>query len=220
LEEAKGQGTAKGETSKPNPHAPKAGPSANEECFHYKGKGHWKRNCKLYLESLKKDGGKDTTIAHTLVVYITDIFLANSYINSWVFNTGSVAHICNTMQRMIRSRSVGKGEVDFCVGNNARVTALNVRMMQLHLPLGFILELNNCYYVPSISRNIVSPSCLMKDGYSFASNDNGCVISKDDVFVAFASIVNGIFILNFDDAPVYNVNAKRPWLNELSPTYM
>jgi hypothetical protein len=36
----KGKGKAKGETSKPNPPAPKAGPSANEECFHCKGKGH------------------------------------------------------------------------------------------------------------------------------------------------------------------------------------
>jgi hypothetical protein len=106
------------------------------------------------------------------------------------------------------------------MGNNARVAVLNVGTMQLHLPSGFILELNNCYYVPSISRNIVSPSCLMKDGYSFASKDNGYVISKDDMFVAFASIVNGIFILNLDNAPVCNVNAKRPRLNELSPTYV
>jgi hypothetical protein len=121
---------------------------------------------------------------------------------------------------MIRSRSVKKGEVDFRVGNNARVVVLNVGMMQLHLPSGFILELNNCYYVPSISQNIMSPSCLMKDGYSFASKDNGCVISKDDMFVAFASIVNEIFILNLDNAPVCNVNAKRPRLNELSPTYV
>jgi hypothetical protein len=80
-----------------------------------------RRNCKLYLESLKKDSGKGTTIAHTLVVYITNIFLANSYINSWLFDTRSVAHICNTMQEMIRSRSVGKGEVDFHVGKSCCV---------------------------------------------------------------------------------------------------
>jgi hypothetical protein len=121
---------------------------------------------------------------------------------------------------MIRCRSVEKGEVDFRMGNNARVAALNVETMQLHLPLGFILELNNCYFVPSLSRNIVSPSCLMKDGYSFASKDNGCVISKNDIFVAYASIVNGLFILNLDDAPICNVSAKRPRLNELSPTYL
>jgi len=124
------------------------------------------------------------------------------------------------MQGMIRSRSIEKGEVDFRVGNNARVATLNIRTMQLHLPLRFILELNNCYFVLSLSRNIVSPSCLMKDGYSFVSKDNGCVISKNDTFVAFASIVNGLFILNLDDAPIYNVSAKRPRLNELSPTYM
>jgi len=52
----------------------------------------------VYLASLNKDnGGKGTPVACTLVVYVTDIFLANSYINSWVFDTRSVAHICNTM---------------------------------------------------------------------------------------------------------------------------
>ena len=74
-----------------------------------------------------------------------------------------------------KSRSVERGKVDFRVGNNARVAALPVETMQLHLPSGFILKLNNCYFVPSLSRNIVSPSCLMKDGYSFASENNGCV---------------------------------------------
>jgi len=101
--------------------------------------------------SLKKDGGgKGTSAAHTLVVYVTDIFLANSYTNSWVFDTRSMAHICNTLQGMIRCRNVEKGEVDFRVGNNARAT-LNVGTMQLHLPSGFILELNNCYFIPSLS---------------------------------------------------------------------
>ena len=147
------------------------------------------------MASLNKDGGsKGTPAAHALVVYVTDIFLTDSYINSWLFDTRSVAHIWNMMQRMIRSRSMEKGEVDFCMGNNARVAAL--RMMPLYLPSGFILELNNCYFVPSLSQNIVSPSCSMKDGYSFASKDNGCVISKNDIFVAFASIMNGLLMMH------------------------
>ena len=56
----------------------------------------------------------------------------------------------------------------------------------------------------------MSPSCLMKDGYSFASKNNGCVISKNNMFVALASIKNGIFILNLNDFPIYNTSAKRP----------
>jgi hypothetical protein len=66
----------------------------------------------------------------------------------------------------------------------------------------------------------MSPSCLMKDGYSFASENNGCEISKDGMFVAFASIMNGLFILNLDDAPVYNISAKWHRPNDLSRTYM
>ena len=77
-------------------------------------------------------------------------------------------------------------------GNNTRVAAVAVGMMQLHLPSGFVLELSNCYFVSNLSRNILSP-CLMKDGYSFASENNGCAISKNNMFVAFASIVNGLF---------------------------
>ena len=40
------------------------------------------------------------------------------------------------------------------------------------------------------------------------------------MFVAFASTVNGLFVLNLDDSPICNINAKRPWLADLNPTYM
>ena len=64
------------------------------------------------------------------------------------------------------------------------------------------------------------PSCLMKDGYSFANENNDCAISKNNMFVAFASIKNGLFVLNLDDSPIYNISAKRPRLTDLNPTYM
>jgi hypothetical protein len=76
------------------------------------------------LASIKDRSGTGTVVAGTLAIHITEIFLADSYINSWVFDTRSVAHIFNSMQGMI-SRSV-KREVDFYVGNNARVVALTV----------------------------------------------------------------------------------------------
>jgi hypothetical protein len=58
----------------------------------------------------------------------------------------------------------------------------------------------------------------MKDGYSLVSENNGCV--KDNMFVACASIVNGLFVLNHDDSTICNISAKRSRPNELNPTYM
>jgi hypothetical protein len=147
---SKKKGKAKDKIPMPN-QAPKASPATKAECFHCKEIDHWKRNCKLYLASMKSKGSKGTSTLGTLNAYVTDIFLADSYNNSWVFDTGSVAHICNSMQGMIRSRSVERGEVDFRIGNNARFAALSVGTMQLHLPSGCILEMNNCYFVLSLS---------------------------------------------------------------------
>ena len=93
-------------------------------------------------------------------------------------------------------------------------------MMQLHLPSRFVLELNNYNFVPSLSRNIVSPSCLTNDGFSFASENNSCVISKNNMFVASASIKNGLFVSNLDDSPICNRSVKKPRLNDLNPIYI
>jgi len=49
----------------------------------------------VYLASLKDGGSKGTRAAHTLVVYVTNILLTDSYIISWVFDIGLVVHICN-----------------------------------------------------------------------------------------------------------------------------
>ena len=54
----------------------------------------------------------------------------------------------------------------------------------------------------------------------FTSENNGCAISKNNIFVAFASIMNGLFVLNLDDSPICNINAKRHRLADLNPIYM
>ncbi len=60
----------------------------------------------------------------------------------------------------------------------------------------------------------------MKDGYLFASENNGCVIFKNDMFMVFVFIVNGLFVLNFDGLFVCNVSVKRFRLNDLSFIYL
>ena len=47
---------------------------------------------------------------------------------------------------------------------------------ELILPSGLVILLRNCYYVPVMSRNIISISCLDLDGYSFVIKNNKITI--------------------------------------------
>ena len=73
------------------------------------------------------------------------------------------------------------------VGNGARVPALVIRTYILTLPSGFILSLDDCYYVPTLTKNIISISSLNKNGFHLTFSNNGCSIMLNDVFYAYGT---------------------------------
>ena len=99
------------------------------------------------------------------------------------------------MQDLKRSRPLAKGEIDLRVGNGARVAALAVGTYYLSLPSGIILELDNCYYVPAISRNIISVSCLDKKGFSFIIKNKCCSIYFGDMHNCLMDCMSLILII-------------------------
>jgi hypothetical protein len=204
------------EVAKPKPTTPALKPNggiAKEgTCFHCGKTGHWKRNCPKYLED-KKNGLAPSTSG----IYVIEINLSTS--SSWVLDTGCGSHICTNVQGLKRSRALAKGEVDLRVGNGAKVAALAIGTYMLTLPSGLIIQLENCYYVPAISRNIISVSCLDKFGFAFIFKNNCCSIYLNDIFYATAQMNNGLYVLDFD-LPIYNINTKRLKPNELNPSYL
>jgi len=58
--------------------------------------------------------------------------------------------------------------MDLRLGNGAKVAAASIGTYVLTLANGNELYLNNCYYVPSLSKNIISVAMLDVEGYSFA----------------------------------------------------
>jgi hypothetical protein len=101
----KKQGKSKGKFKKGGkkaatpPMKPKNGPKPDAECYYCKEKGHWKRNCSKYLADLKsglvkkkKEGISD--------IHVIDVYLTGPRSSTWVFDTGSVAHICNSTQEL------------------------------------------------------------------------------------------------------------------------
>ncbi len=100
----KGKGKKKGNFKKNSKQVaaqekkPKSGPKPETECFYCKQTGHWKRNCPKYLAD-KKDGKVNKGIFD---IHVIDVYFTSVYSNPSVFDTGSVAHICNSLDLSLR----------------------------------------------------------------------------------------------------------------------
>jgi hypothetical protein len=125
------------------------------------------------------------------------------------------------MQELRVTRTLAKDEVTMRVGNGAKVAVITVGTLPLHLPLGFILELSNCYFVPALCKNIISGYRILQNGYSFLSENNGCSIYMNNIFYGHAPIIDGLFIMNLrSERNVYNINAKCRKTNDMNSTYL
>ena len=71
------------------------------------------------------------------------MYLTSSRSSAWVFDTGSVANICNSKQGLTNSRPLARDEVTMHVGNGSKVDVIAVGTLALHLPSGLVINLNN-----------------------------------------------------------------------------
>ena len=85
---------------------PKSGPKPETECFYCKGTSHWKRNCPKYLAEKK-----DSKVKGIFDIHVIDVYLTNARSSAWVFDTGFVAHICNSKQGLRIKRRLAKDDV-------------------------------------------------------------------------------------------------------------
>ena len=68
---------------------------------------------------------------------------------------------------------------------------------------------------------IISGSCLLRDGYSFKSENNDCSISMSNIFYGHAPNVRGLFIFNLDsDMHIHNIETKRVRFNNDSAIFL
>ena len=109
--------------------------------------------------------------------------------------------------------------MDLRVGNGARVAVLAVGTYNLSLPSGLGLCLEDCYYVPSLTKNIISISCLDKIGFEIIIKNNCCSFYLNNVFYGSAQLINGLYILDQMN-PIYNINTKRSKINDSNQTYL
>jgi hypothetical protein len=115
------------------------------------------------LEEHKKKKGSETS---TSCINVLEINIAVSSSDSWVFDTRSMIHTYKSLQGLSLTRRFANGELDVRVDNGVKVASIAVDTFHLPLPSGLVLELNNCYCIPALCKNITSSLCLEEvDGY-------------------------------------------------------
>jgi hypothetical protein len=99
-------------------------------------------------------------------------------------------------------RTLRRGEISIRVANGVKAEVEAIRELPLELNNGFILCLHNVLYVPSLSRNLISISCLDDDGYDCQFGNRQCLILFDSKVVSLAFQQDKIYMLSMHE----NVN--------------
>ncbi|KAK1681343.1 hypothetical protein QYE76_042191 [Lolium multiflorum] len=94
--------------------------------------------------------------------------------------------------RMARGSSV-------MMGNGLHATVRGVGTVDLKFTSGKIVQLKNVLHVPSIKKNLVSGSRLMKDGFKLVFESNKVVLSKYGTFVGKGYECEGMLRFSLED---------------------
>ncbi|GJZ77680.1 retrotransposon protein, putative, ty1-copia subclass [Tanacetum coccineum] len=176
---------------------------------------------------LTEKGHPKKVAAPTVIAIIRGIFTIELYYfpnNSWVYDTGYGTHICNTTEGLRGSRKLKHRALNLYVGNGMHATIKAIRILDLILPNGLIIILDNFYYAPSITRGVVSLSRLVNNGNIHTFTNYGISVSKDNVIYFNVIPRDGIYAIDMHDlvpnvSSIYNVSNKRAKHN-LGYTYL
>ena len=106
------------------------------------------------------------------------------------------------------------------MGNEERVVVLAIETYILTLPSRLILSLKDWYYVPTLTKNIVSISSLNTKGFHLTFNNNSCSIMLNDVFYAYGTLCNSIYILDMSN-PISTVHDNKLLKQDnVKPSYL
>ncbi|KAM0968159.1 hypothetical protein TB1_015836 [Malus domestica] len=194
----------------------------NVKCYFCKRFGHMKKDCEKRKNWKVKKG---ISFVEIFVCFETNLVEVPP--NSWWFDTGCSVHITNSLQGFTRGTTTTKNEVfQVYVGNGNKVAVEAIGSLKLKLSSGHVLELFDVLYVPSLRRNLISASKLVKSGYAFVGDNESIRISmknNPNVVVGICFLVNDLWQLLcsiFSNSNCLNVDiflpSKRLQSNESS----
>ncbi|KAI5339875.1 hypothetical protein L3X38_019148 [Prunus dulcis] len=171
-----------------------------------------KRDCRKYKKWLEKKKGKGN---NNLILVCFESNLVNFSCDSWWLDSGASIHVANSLQEYTSKRLPSKDEVKVFVGNGEEVQVNYIGTVRIKLEFGFVLELDEVVYVPSMKKSLISVTRLVKSKFSLNFDGTGCSIFRNKDLVGKASLIDGMFRLNCKRTEM-EINIVQTKTNEIS----
>jgi hypothetical protein len=185
----------------PKPHAPKKEdkgkvvspsfdqPMDKDQCMWCKKSGHYQKNCIEFLKHLNKQGEDHVT-------FIDESLFLSYAKSTWWIDSDVTIHIANSLQRFHMRRTLRRGERSIRVVNDVEAEVEAIGELPLELNNGFIHRLHNILYVATLSRNLISVSCLDDDEYDCQFGNGQCLILFDSKVVGLIFRQDKLYMLS------------------------
>jgi hypothetical protein len=191
-------------------------PKTNKPCWSCGQVGHWSKDCPAKKAKKAVVGAQANTVLATtdgpkvnMVVgevvasetndgYVTynPVLLSTYLSHEWLIDTGANVHICTDISLFV-SYQQSHG-VTVTMGNASAAQVLGIGNVDLKFASGRVLSLTRVHHVPDIRRNIISGSCLVKNGFELSLKCNKVVITHTGTFFGKGYLSDGLFLINVE----------------------
>nr|GEV89083.1 hypothetical protein [Tanacetum cinerariifolium] len=115
------------------------------------------------------------------------------------------------------SRKLKPGSLSLYMGKGQREAIKAIGVFYLCLPSGLEIVLNNCHYAPSITKGVISVSCLYEDGINCFVN-NTIQVSRNNMVYFSSTSRDGIFEIALSNSYVNESSMYVEVENQLGKT--
>jgi hypothetical protein len=116
---------------------------------------------------------------------------------NWWLDTGANIHVCANVSLFSSYQFLQGSSV--LMGNGSHASIRGVGTIDLKFTSGKIVQLKNVQYVPTIRKNLVSVSLLLRDDFKVVLESNEVVMSKHEQFIGQGYVCGGLFRLSLAD---------------------
>ncbi|CAL8993086.1 unnamed protein product, partial [Prunus brigantina] len=163
------------------------------KCYFCKKLGHMKRNCDKYKRWLDKQKAKGKT-NQVHVCFESNAIEISS--DSWWLDSGALVHVANSLQGFKTKRLPSKAKMKVFVGNGEGVKVEYIGLARIELESDFVLELVYVVYIPSMKRNLISVSKLVKSNLQFEFDESGFSIFRNKVMIDDYSRYGYVYLIS------------------------